>query len=267
MYALKDEAYSEEEMEEVDVYVVPRRRRKAFSRLLVGELVSLIAVILLFPLMTSFDFGPWTISVGYTVLPPQTLSTTVPVAKTGQYAIPASFSTGTLTIYNGGVLAQQLPGGFIVVASNGVEITLDKTASIPAGNPPSYGTAQVQAHAVVAGQDGNIAPLAVNSVIESSLFVKNKEPFTGGVDARTESYATKQDEDTALSAARYELTLRKHGRLVYAPNGKCPETALYGESSLMLRWVCEFLKYRVPSGLHVIDAERVNDHIILKVGL
>lgn len=225
-------------------------------------LEAFIAIIAFFPIMTSFDFGPWTIPVTFQVLPPQLLTTTVHLDKTGQRIIPAASATGTLSISNGSILVQRLPAGFIVISSSGVEIVTDAAVTIPASDGVTFGVARVQAHAVVAGQAGNIAPLAINSVIESSLFVRNKEAFTGGEDASTVQYATKADRDSALSLAQEQLKQRVGGRLT---NGKCVETADFGESSLMLRWACRFLSYRVPDGAHVLSARRDGTHILLEI--
>lgn len=262
MYALDD--YTEEEMETVDVYIVPRRKAdKVRTHLILDKLASLIGLIALFPVLTSFDLGPWTISVPSTVLPPQILSMTVPLAQTGQRTIPAVSATGTLVISNGSIIVQYLRAGFIVASPGGVEIATDAPVTIPASDGVTFGMARVQAHAVVAGQSGNIAPLAINSVIESSLFVRNKEAFTGGMDARIEQYATKQDRDSAYSIATYRLGKQITGRLT---NGKCAETVDFSESSLLVEWKCAFLLYRVPDGAHVIGAKRDGDHVVLTVG-
>ncbi len=272
MYALDDTTYEEDEIEEVDVYVVPRRKKKPVRHTIHisstcalswrDRLYFIGCIVLYFFIFTSFDFGPWTIPVPFTIVP-QTLTTTVKITPTGTRTIPATNAHGTLVISNGSILAQQVPAGYIV--PGGVEIVLDETVTIPPSDGVSFGVARVPAHAVVAGQDGNIAPGSVKAIIESSLFVRNLTAFSGGADARTELIATDDDRQQALQSARSLLLAKISRQLLYE---RYRENVTVQDLAMRVAWSCEFVTYRVPSGLHVLSVQGIGKNTItLKVSL
>jgi VCBS repeat-containing protein len=80
----------------------------------------------------------------------------------------------------------------------------NQEASIPAGNPPSYGQVSVSARAITPGARGNIRALDINQVCcAPSVLVKNLTPFQGGQDARNfPIVATRDIESIAIPLKR-----------------------------------------------------------------
>jgi hypothetical protein len=126
------------------------------------------------------------------------LQVNVAIIPTGKHTYAATQATGTLTIYNGSFLTQQLPAHFILTTTDGIEVATDQTVMIPSGNPPNYGIATVSAHAVMAGKQGNIPADAIDQIYGSAMSLKNLIPFTGGLDASTKPFVTADDQEQAL---------------------------------------------------------------------
>src|SRR5207244_1142652 len=123
--------------------------------------------------------GPW--DVQGRVLPALTLSQSQTVQAAGKGHQDARAATGTLTFFNGQLQRVTIPAGSTFIG-NGVRITTDDTATIPAAdpttNPPTFGQMQVSAHAVLPGASGNIQAYAINeSCCAASVIVKNLAPF------------------------------------------------------------------------------------------
>lgn len=174
-------------------------------------------------------------------LPPQTFSAQVKIVPTGVKRYPATTAHGWLIFTNGSVIAQLLPAGFISVSTTGISVVTDKAVYVPAGNAEGYGKATVPAHVQVAGI--NLKMLAINSVIGSSLYVRNLQPFTGGRPAYSVKFVTPADKQTALLQAR-GILLSKSSGLHYP----CTETV---KAAMVVIWRCIFVSYRVPVGYHV----------------
>src|SRR2546421_1157572 len=102
-----------------------------------------------------------------------------------------------VTFTNGSVVTQALPQGMIF-SGHGIEVVTDETVVVPAGSANGYGVATVSAHALLAGQTGNIQALTINQVYGTSLFIRNLEAFTGGREASAVTFATAQDRQTAV---------------------------------------------------------------------
>jgi hypothetical protein len=259
----------EEHIETIDLYVVPRKQHIEYheqisvGRIMNGVLCFVCAALLLL-LPSAVDRSPWTLLVPLQLLPPQPFTASASISPTGTRVIPATNAHGWLTVYNGSFLVQQLPKGFIVSSTNGVEIVADASVTIPAGDPPTYGMARVSAHAAGPGSTGNIRALSVSSVYGAALYIKNLAPFTGGVEARTEPYATEQDQQAALSSARYRLKTqtKQPNALLDRP---CDEQAMSANLSITVTWSCQFAQYRVPVGLHVLSVVRIGDSAKLEV--
>jgi len=259
----------DEPIETVHLYVVPEQEYFVESRAInIGRIINSILCCAFLPLLLVIpswqNVGPWDITVPLQLLPLQQFTATGTVEQTGTRVVPATNASGTLTVYNGSFLVQQLPKGFVIESTGGAIIVTDSTVKIPAGDPPDYGMARVQAHAIAAGQAGNIRALALSSVIGGSLYIKNLTAFTGGIDARTEQYATEQDEQAALSSARYRLKqqTKQDSALLMQ---QCDETAASARLSLTVTWQCQFARYDVPQGLHVLSVQPDGDSVRLEV--
>ena len=201
-----------------------------------------------------------TISVPAIPLPLVLLTTSVTIIPTGVTTIPAHQAHGTLTIYNGSILQEALPAGFIVTTHSGVEIATDQAVVVPAGNPPTYGTAAVAAHAVQAGAAGNIAAGSLDQADGTSLVVKNLTAFTGGQDASSEPFITSGDVQHARTTARAHLAMQQPIGLLPTP---CTEQSQQNGITLTLIWRCQYVTYRAPAGLQVLSVRVQGDQIIL----
>ncbi len=119
-----------------------------------------------------------TLRVPAVLLPLKTFTSSVTVIPTGVKTFPATNATGTLTITNGSIVSEELPKGMIFIGNAGAEVVTNTAVFVPAGSAAGYGSATVSAHVMTSGI--NLAPLEVNEVIGTSLFVRNLSPFTGG---------------------------------------------------------------------------------------
>lgn len=257
-----------EPMEIVDLYVVPRVPREIRNPVDVNRVVDLIlcliCVLCLIPsVLSDVSDGSFIITVPL-VSSFQKFESTVTIQPSGTAVVSATHASGTLTVYNGSILVQQLPPGFIVSSQGGVEIATDRSVIVPAGNPPAYGMVKVQAHAVVAGVSGNIGALSINAVYGESLYIKNLTPFTGGVDVRAETYATETDKAAALSTARYKLNTQAK-QYPAMLDRQCGETIQQNDPMLTVVWSCQFASYHVPAGLHVLSVQKIGESVKLEV--
>jgi Baseplate J-like protein len=133
-------------------------------------------------------------------LPPLTLMQSTTAAATGKHHHSTRRAAGMITFYNGLLTSQTIPSGTIVTGNNGVQIITDQTAVIPAGNPPIYGQVTVTAHAVLAGERGNISAYDINTVCcATSVVAKNTYAFTGGANAKDVLVVTKDDINNAVT--------------------------------------------------------------------
>jgi hypothetical protein len=173
-----------------------------------GTIIGLIT----YPTVT-IDVVPVTRSVALTTplalptrtLAPVTLSKAEPAPTTGTGHQDARQATGTLTFYNGLFTAQTIPVGTVFTGSDGVKIATEAAVSIPAGTPPSYGQATVDAQAIQAGSTGNIVAGDIATTISSSVLVKNSS-FGGGRDARDFQAVAQADIDRLTSALKAALS-------------------------------------------------------------
>ena len=200
-----------------------------------------------------------TIRVPAIPLPLVQLTTSVTIGPTGVTTIPVRQAHGTLTIYNGSILQEALPAGFIVTTHSGVEIATDQAVMVPAANPPTEGTATVAAHAVIAGTAGNIAAGSLNQADGTSLVVKNLTAFTGGQDASSELFITNGDIQHARTTARARLSMKQPIGLLPTP---CTEHSQQNGITLTLVWRCQYVTYKAPAGLQVLSVS-VQGHQVL----
>ncbi len=122
---------------------------------------------------------------------------------------PALSGHGTLTFYNLATYQIVIPAGMTFSGSDGVQIATDAAIVVPAGNPPTLGSAFGQAHAVTPGASGNIGALDVNSALQGSfngIEVKNPVAFSGGQDAHTYPVVSQADVKAAAAPLVTSLT-------------------------------------------------------------
>lgn len=140
------------------------------------------------------------ISLPVQLLTPVTKSLSETIVATGRGHQDATDAHGTITFYNGSFTQQVIPQNMIFSTGNGIQIATDTAATIPAGNPPSYGVATAPAHAINPGTQGNIAAYSIDTICcATSVKAVNTGAFTGGRNARDYTFATQQDIDNGLS--------------------------------------------------------------------
>jgi len=197
-------------------------------------------------------------------LPLGVFTASVQIIPTGVKEFPASPARGELTIYNGSILTQELPSGFIVTSENGVEVATDSPVTIPPANPPSYGIATVPSHALQLGKVGNIAAYEVNAVYGADIYIKNLTAFRDGRDVKVVKVVTNQDTHLALTNARSILisqTNRYPGMLAYP----CKERLVQKTLLLMASWGCQFVTFIPPPGAKVLSARLSGRTVVLQI--
>jgi hypothetical protein len=247
MYDMEDEPVAEP-LETIHLYVVREGQERPS---LLPILISIVALSLLIAIGVLVPYQQpeqrASIRVPAVLLPLKTFTTEVSVIPTGVKTYQATQAHGVVTIYNGSILAQELPHGMVFSGKDGVEVATDEGVVVPAGNPPAYGIATVSVHAVMPGSKGNIAALDINQVYGTSLYIRNLQPFSSGADSYTVRFITAQDRQNALSQARMTLLRQTFSGLLYYP---CLEQVT-GTTSLHIVWTCQFVTYTAPSLPHV----------------
>jgi Baseplate J-like protein len=180
--------------------------------------------------------------------------TSVQIVPTGVKTYPATTAHGVLTITNGSIIGQSIPVGFPI---QGVET--DGSVYVPGGSANGYGWAQVSAHAVNAGQVGNLPAYAINSVIGSSIYIRNLTAFTGGRDTYSVKIVTAQDKQTAANTA-YNILATEIIGLHYP----CKEAVFVdSHKNLNVTLHCQFVTYSAPSFIHVTSARLIGNSVIV----
>jgi hypothetical protein len=110
-------------------------------------------------------------------------------------------------LYNGLISRQAIAAGTMLTGSDGVHIVTDQAAVIPAANPPLEGQVTIPAHALVAGQQGNIPAYDINTACcATSVVAKNTQSFTGGQAARDFLVTTRTDINAAVTSLLVTLS-------------------------------------------------------------
>jgi len=181
--------------------------------LLILPLFSPTATIIIVPRTLSFATLAH-IPVQGRMLPAITVSQAQTVSATGKGHENAQQATGVLTFFNGSFASQTIAAGTTFNVSNTITIVTDQPVTIPAGSPPTYGQANVFAHALVVGTEGNIPARTINQACcASSIFVSNLTPFHGGENARDFTFVTKTDIQRAIVAVTAMVTTSEHSAL------------------------------------------------------
>jgi hypothetical protein len=154
------------------------------------------------------------IQVHGSVLPALTLSQSQTIQATGKRHQNATQAHGTITLYNGQFFRQTIAAGTMLTGADGVQVITDQPASIPAGNPPSYGQVSVTAHAIRTGAQGNSQAYDINQACcTTSVLAKNTEPFTGGAEARDFTIVTREDIQRIATSLTATLTTSEQAAL------------------------------------------------------
>ncbi|MGH2481033.1 MAG: hypothetical protein ACRDHW_15365, partial [Ktedonobacteraceae bacterium] len=145
-------------------------------------------------------------------------------------------------------------------------IAINQAVTIPAGNPPTYGSATVTAHAVWGGVVGNIAPGAINAVVGSALYLKNLDSFTGGQDAQTTHVVTARDRAHARAEAGQQVKQKQaHTPASGLLTRPCQETEQQTDAQVTVRLTCQYGTYSTPKGVTVLSVEVQGESVVLEV--
>src|SRR6266568_2357041 len=140
-------------------------------------------------------------------LPALTLMQRLSVQATGKGHQNARQAHGIITFYNGSFSSQTIAAGTLLTGRDGIQIITDQVATIPAGNPPIYGQVSVSAHAILAGEQGNIPAYDINQACcATSVLAKNTQAFTGGAAARDFLVVTRTDINNAVASLLITLS-------------------------------------------------------------
>ncbi len=260
--------YPEKEMETVHLYWYAEPPQHPLSRQAKGTiLVCVELVLLLFGIVTLClipNTPAWTVTT--IAVPahfiPRQWTVMVALVPTGIQHYPATYATGTLTIYNGSAFMQELPAHFLVTTSAGLEITTEQAVLIAPANSPILGTAIVASHALVSGTQGNIPAGAINQTYGNALYLKNLTAFAGGQEAYTKQYVTAGDQAKALEAARQQLRLKQLPGLLAHP---CTEHTRQDNLDLWVTWACEYAIYQVPKQGRILSAHLSGNMVFLTI--
>jgi len=246
----------DEQPETIHLYVVREKEPKPSVIPIVLSALSLI-VLLVFCVLVPYQ-QPVTravIRVPAVLLPLKVFTAQAVIIPTGVKVYPATTAHGVLTITNGSIIGQSIPAGFTVQ-----DVTTDSAVYVPGGNANGYGWAQITAHAGIPGKNGNLPSYAINSVIGSSVYIRNLSAFSGGHDSYSVKYVTAENKQTALIKARNQLTILAVG-LRYP----CLEKHFRDSTKMVLTWRCQFLTYHIPSYMHVSNVQLIGTNFLLSV--
>ncbi|HLX57513.1 MAG TPA: hypothetical protein VKR83_10840 [Ktedonobacteraceae bacterium] len=183
----------------------------------------------------------------------KSFTASVAFMPTGVKTYSATTAHGRLSIRNGSVIGQSIPAGFVVSG-----VATDRAVYVPGATADGDGYATVAAHVVIAGV--NLPAFAVDTVIGTSLFIRNPEPFTGGQPAYSVQYVTEQDRQAATLQARRQLAGEVIG--LHYP---CREDRVASVHTMVVTWRCQFLTFRLPSYMHVSGARFVGKNLMVSV--
>jgi hypothetical protein len=261
--------YPDEELETLHVYLVAEKpkkpRRPGYTRDIILGWLTLCVVLASVVALCLLPSAPASTLITLRVPAHFTLTALqvhVAIIPTGKHTYAATQASGTLTIYNGAFLTQQLPAHFILITTDGIEVTTDQAVMIPSGNPPNYGITTVSAHAIIAGKQGNIQADAIDQTYGSAMSIKNLVPFTNGQDASTKPFVTSDDQAQALKTARRQLTAKQPLALLMKP---CTETTSQHPLSLSVVWSCQYVTYRAPKNGQVLSVQVSGNSVILRM--
>jgi hypothetical protein len=252
----------QDEMETIHLYVVREHEKKPYTVLpLLGALLCLlgIAAVTFYSVQHPY-YEHQRLTVPAEFLPPKTFRAEAPIIPTGVHTYSATTAHGTLTITNGSVISQTLPAGLIFIGSSGISVITDHAVFVPAGSANGYGVAYVSAHALISGKQGNIPAYAIDQVEGSSVYVRNLAAFQGGRDAHAVRFATAQDKRIAFTKARGILAAQING--LHYP---CRELYLQSAFVNTVTWRCQFVKYTVPSYMHVTGVRIIGTNLLINV--
>lgn len=253
-----------QDIETIHLYVVREQDKRPSPLPIVLSAVTLVALILLCALSPSRQQVERTLIRAPAVFPPiQVFTASAQIQATGIKTYQATSAHGLVTIFNGSILPEEIPQGMILTTRSGIEVVTDTNVFVPAGNPPNFGIATVQAHAAVAGVQGNIPAWAINQVYGASLYLRNLSAFRGGRDAYSVQVVTQHDIQVATSTARATLTQKIFSsKLLLA--SPCTESIQQKNFLATLTWACQFYTFSIPARFHITSFQLIGKNVIVE---
>lgn len=122
-------------------------------------------------------------------------------AASGTRTSPGQAATGVLFFDNRSHQTNFEGQGTQFTASNGVQVMLSQSVTIPPRSDGVDGTASAPAIAVTPGANGNLPAGAINTgCCNGQITVSNPQPFSGGVDSQVQHVVTQADLDSVRDA-------------------------------------------------------------------
>lgn len=191
------------------------------------------------------------------------LTASADTVATGIKTIPATHAHGTLTTYNGSILQESLPAGFLVTTQGGIEVVTDQSVIIPQADLPVLGIATVPAHVAEAGSQGNLTRGAIHQADGGSLVIKNLTAFTGGSETHTIHIVQEGDKEAAVAVAKAKVEAEKPTTGLLAQ--PCSEALQQSETQVIAQLVCQYVTYRAPAGARVLSAHVEGGTVVVRL--
>lgn len=166
--------------------------------------VSIMPVVKTISTMATVSVGGAGADIQGRMVPPLTLSQSQTVNATGHRHQDAVSASGTLTFYNGSFSSQTIDAGTVYTGSDGVQVRINETVTIPQASPPYVGEATVSASAILVGANGNIQAGDIR-ITTNTLQVRNSQ-FHDGRDARDFTTVTHADIDQPAMMLKAQVT-------------------------------------------------------------
>jgi len=247
----------DDQTETIHLYVVREEEKKPFvalpvlaALLCIGTIIGVTYYSALHPV-----YIHKMLTVPVVALPPQVFRATTNVIPTGVQTYPATYAHGVLTFTNGSIIGQGIPAEFTIDG-----VATDQAVFVPAGSADGFGRAVVSAHALSSGKSGNVAALAINQVIGSSLYIRNLTAFSGGRDAYSVKYVTEQDKQAAIMRARNQVR-----DMVVGLHYPCTENLFGADTKMAVTWRCQFVTFTIPSYMHVLRVRLIGKNLLVDV--
>lgn len=139
------------------------------------------------------------------------------VQTTGIGHADATRASGIITFLNTDTVQKIIGAGTLLIGKDGVQVVTDSDLFIPVGYP--VGEAHVRAHAIQAGQIGNISALDISGACcQINVSARNFSGFTGGQDARTFQTVAQKDIDGAHQILARRATQMAQSNLKTGPS-------------------------------------------------
>jgi hypothetical protein len=134
-----------------------------------------------------------------------TMSQQKTVPTTGTTRQAAQTAHGIITFYNGATYSQTIPAGTVLVGADNIQLVTNADAHLPAAVFPTFGQANVTAHAAILGTTGNVRAGDVYGACCRLNVSAVNSAFYGGQNARSYQSVTQQDINGVVTSIKTSL--------------------------------------------------------------